>query len=56
MGIVEVGPGDWRLRMVLNHAVEVVAEESFPTREEAVDEIIDRLQEGGVELHGMRDQ
>jgi hypothetical protein len=45
MGIIEVAPGDWRLRMVLDHAVEVVADESFPTREEAVETIVDRLEE-----------
>jgi hypothetical protein len=41
--VIEVAPGDWRLRIVLNHAVEVVADESFPTREAAVEEIVDRL-------------
>jgi hypothetical protein len=50
MGIVEVAPGDWRLRMVLNHAVEVVADESFPSQQAAVDEIIDRLEESGAEF------
>jgi hypothetical protein len=41
--VVEVGPGDWRLRIILNHAVEVVGDESFSTREAAVETIIDRL-------------
>ena len=41
--IVEIAPGDWRLRIVLNHAVEVVGDESFRTREAAVEEIVDRL-------------
>ena len=41
--MIEVGPSDWRLRIVLNHAVEVVGDESFPTREAAVEEIVDRL-------------
>jgi hypothetical protein len=47
LGFVEVMPGDWRLSMVLDHAVEVVCDESFPTREEAVEEIIDRLEVSG---------
>jgi hypothetical protein len=42
--VVEVAPGDWRLRIVLDHAVEVVGDESFPTREAAVETIIDRLE------------
>jgi hypothetical protein len=41
--VIELAPGDWRLRIVLNHAVEVVGDESFPTREAAVEEIIERL-------------
>ena len=45
MGIIEVAPNDWRLTMVLDHAVEVVCNESFPTREEAVETIVDRLEE-----------
>jgi hypothetical protein len=45
MGIIEVAPNDWRLTMVLDHAVEVVCDESFPTREEAVETVIDRLEE-----------
>jgi len=39
MGIIEVAPNDWRLTMVLDHAVEVVCDESFPTREEALEAI-----------------
>ena len=31
--------------MVLNHAVQVVCNESFPTREEAVETVVDRLEE-----------
>ena len=31
------------MRIVLNHAVEVIGDESFPTREVAVEEIVDRL-------------
>jgi len=42
--VVEVAPGDWRLRIVLNHEVEVVGDESFPTREAAVEEILDRFE------------
>jgi hypothetical protein len=42
--IVEMAPGDWRLRLVFNHAVEVIGDESWPTREAAVEEIIDRLE------------
>jgi hypothetical protein len=44
--------------MVLDHAVEVVCDESFPTREEAVEATIDRLQECGDlgELHTERIQ
>jgi len=45
MGIIEVGPNDWRLTMVLDHAVEVVCDESFSTRAEAVETVIDRLEE-----------
>jgi len=45
MGIIEVAPNDWRLAMVLDHAVEVVCDESFSTREEAVETIVDRLEE-----------
>jgi hypothetical protein len=47
LGIVEVAPDDWRLVMVLDHAVEVVCDESFSTREEAVEGIIDRLEDSG---------
>jgi hypothetical protein len=42
--VVEVAPGDWRLQMIFDHAVEVVGDESFPTREAAVEEIVDRLE------------
>jgi len=42
--VIELAPGDWRLQMILDHAVEVVGDESFPTREEAVETIIDRLE------------
>jgi hypothetical protein len=42
--VIELGPGDWRLRIVLNHAVEVVGDESFPTREAVVEMILDRLE------------
>jgi hypothetical protein len=57
MGIVEVAPGDWRLRMVLDHAVEVVADESFSTREEAVDRGWSTASSRAApKLHGMRDQ
>jgi len=41
--VIEVAPGDWRLQMIFDHAVEVVGDESFPTREEAMEEIVDRL-------------
>jgi hypothetical protein len=43
--IVEVAPGDWSLRMVLDHAVEVISDESFPTKEEAIEVTIDRMEE-----------
>jgi hypothetical protein len=42
--IVEVAPGDWRLSMVLDHAVEIVGDESFPTEEEALETTIDRIE------------
>jgi hypothetical protein len=42
--IVEVAPGDWRLSMVFDHAVEVISDESFPTKEEAMEVIIDRME------------
>jgi hypothetical protein len=45
LGVIEVGPGDWRLSMVLDHAIEVVCDESFSTREEAVETVIDRLED-----------
>ena len=41
--VIEVAPGDWRLQMIFDHAVEIVGDESFPTREAAVEEIVDRL-------------
>jgi len=42
--IIKVAPGDWRLSMVLDHATEIICDESFPTREQAVEEMIDRLE------------
>ena len=53
MGVIEVAPNDWRLSMVLDHAVEVVCDESFPTRDEALETIIDRL-EDCVDLDELR--
>jgi hypothetical protein len=44
--IVEVGLGDWRLSMILDHAVEIVGDESFSTEQEAVEVIVDRLVDG----------
>jgi hypothetical protein len=41
--IIELMPGDWRLSMVFDHAVEVISDESFPTRGQAVETITDRL-------------
>jgi hypothetical protein len=41
--VIEVAPGDWRLRMVLNHEVEVIGDESFSTQQEAIEATIDRL-------------
>jgi hypothetical protein len=43
--IIEVAPGDWRLSMVLDHAVEVIGDESFPTQQEAVEMTIDRMED-----------
>ena len=43
--IIELAPGDWRLSMVLDHAVEVVCDESFPTHEQAVEVTVDRLED-----------
>jgi hypothetical protein len=43
--IVEVAPGDWRLSMVLDHAVEVIGDESFSTHEEAVETTIERMED-----------
>ena len=45
MGVIEVAPNDWRLTMVLDHAVEVICDESFATRDEALETIVDRLEE-----------
>ena len=42
--VIEVAPGDWRVQMIFDHAVEVAGDESFPTREQAVETIIDRLE------------
>jgi hypothetical protein len=53
MGIIEVAPNDWRLSMVLDHAVEVVCDESFPTREEAIETTVGRL-EDCVDLDQLR--
>ena len=39
------------MRIVLNHAVEVIGDESFPTLEAAVEEIVDRLVNCPGELH-----
>jgi len=41
--VIEIAPGDWRLQMIFDHAVEVVGDESFSSREAAVEEIVDRL-------------
>jgi hypothetical protein len=41
--VIEVARGDWRLQMIFDHAVEVVGDESFPSREAAIEEIVDRL-------------
>jgi hypothetical protein len=43
--IVEVAPGDWRLSMVLDHEVEVIGDESFSSREEAVETTIERMED-----------
>jgi hypothetical protein len=45
LGVIEVASNDWRLSIVLDHAVEVVCDESFPSREEAVETVIDRLED-----------
>jgi hypothetical protein len=42
--IIELMPGDWRLSMVFDHAVEVISDESFSTKEEAIEVIIDRME------------
>jgi hypothetical protein len=42
--VIEVGPGDWRLRAVFDHAVEVIGHESFPTQAEAIEVTIDRME------------
>jgi hypothetical protein len=36
---------DWRLVLVIDHAVEIVCGESFSTREEAIEVIVDRLED-----------
>jgi hypothetical protein len=41
--ILEVAPGDWRLSMVFDHAVEVISDESFATQEQAMEAITGRL-------------
>jgi hypothetical protein len=51
--VIEVSPGAWRLQMIFDHAVEVVGDESFPTREAAVEEIVDRLVNCPGELRTM---
>ena len=51
--VIEVAPGDWRLQMIFDHAVEVVGDECFPTREAAVEEIVDRLVNCPGELRTM---
>src|SRR5262249_58223709 len=38
--VIEVAPGDWRLQMIFDHAVEAVGGEGFPTPEAAVREIV----------------
>jgi hypothetical protein len=43
--IIEVAPGDWRLSMVFDHAVEVISDESFPSKEEVIETTIDRMEE-----------
>jgi hypothetical protein len=44
--VIEGAPGDWRLRAVFDHTIEVVGDESFSTREEAVETIIERIEDG----------
>jgi hypothetical protein len=51
-----VAPGDWRLQMIFDHAVEVVGDDSFPTREAAIEEIVDRLVSCPGELRTARIQ
>jgi len=41
--IVEAAPGDWRMSMILDHAVEVVFDESYATYEEAEEDMLNRL-------------
>jgi hypothetical protein len=52
--VIEVAPGDWRLRMVLDHEVEIVGDESFSTQEEALEVVLDRIEDGmdedGIEV------
>jgi hypothetical protein len=52
--IVEVAPGDWRLRAVFDHTYEVIGDESFPTQQEAVETIIDRIEDGLEEGQGLQ--
>ena len=37
LGVIEIAPGDWRVRLVLDRAIEVVCDESFASREECID-------------------
>src|SRR5215475_7963563 len=41
--IIEFAPGDWRLKIEINHTIEVIGDESFPTYDAAREEIIDRI-------------
>jgi len=43
--IVEAAPGDWRLSMLLDSTIEVISDERFASREEAVEATVDRLVE-----------
>jgi hypothetical protein len=49
--VIELVPGDWRVTLILDHAVEVICPESFPTRELAIEEVIERLEDSGVDLN-----
>jgi hypothetical protein len=42
--VIEVVPGDWRLRAVFDHAIEVIGDESFSSQEEALETIIERIE------------